>query len=137
MRAAKQSLINQLWRGLTRRCPRCGIGELYEGWSKVRERCSNCGVRYVRNQGDPWFFLLVLDRAVLLFPIVAALFFGLHRAHIVLFVAVCVLATLGFALTTPNRYGICLALDYLTRVRWGDLREESNKSAVPPRHETV
>lgn len=118
----------RLWRGLTRRCPKCGAGPLYDGWSSLREHCPVCGLRYLENPGDPWFWLLFVDRAAFVFPVIAALFFGLHRASIVAFVAFCILLVAAFVLTTPNRYGVCVAIDYLTRERWGDERDEADRS---------
>jgi uncharacterized protein (DUF983 family) len=40
-----------LARALRLRCPRCGNGQLYEGWFRMRERCPACGLRYEREQG--------------------------------------------------------------------------------------
>lgn len=41
-------------RGLTKRCPLCGSGGLYEGWFRMRERCPRCGYLFEREEG---FFL--------------------------------------------------------------------------------
>jgi len=38
-------------RGLTRRCPRCGSGGLFEGWFSIRERCARCRLRLQREEG--------------------------------------------------------------------------------------
>lgn len=43
-----------LVRGLTKRCPLCGSGNLYTGWFRMRERCPGCGYRFEREEG---FFL--------------------------------------------------------------------------------
>jgi uncharacterized protein (DUF983 family) len=40
-----------LWRGLSRRCGRCGEGRLFEGWFHLRERCPRCGYRFTREAG--------------------------------------------------------------------------------------
>lgn len=108
-----------LLRGLLRRCPRCGEGRLFRGWMKLRERCPECGLRYLLNQGDPWAFILSLDRAFLIVIIAIAYFKFWPRTLpplLVLFGGIIVL----FIATTPNRYGVCVALDYWTRARWGD-----------------
>jgi len=101
--------------GATRRCPRCGDGELFERWNRVRPKCSSCGLRYLLNQGDPWVFLLVLDRAVFIFPPIVIIYFGLLASSL----AITVIAFLGLIAlliyTTPHRYGICVALDWITR----------------------
>jgi uncharacterized protein (DUF983 family) len=40
-----------LWRGITRRCGRCGEGHLFRGWFHLRERCPRCGYRFTREAG--------------------------------------------------------------------------------------
>jgi uncharacterized protein (DUF983 family) len=40
-----------LWRGITRRCPRCGAGKLFSGWFRMVERCPGCGHRFQREEG--------------------------------------------------------------------------------------
>lgn len=43
-----------LVRGLTKRCPVCGSGNLFTGWFRMRERCPRCHYRFEREEG---FFL--------------------------------------------------------------------------------
>jgi uncharacterized protein (DUF983 family) len=43
--------IRAFLRGATRRCPRCGSGNLFEGWFKIRTRCRRCGLRLEREEG--------------------------------------------------------------------------------------
>jgi uncharacterized protein (DUF983 family) len=43
-----------LWRGLTRRCPRCGAGHLFSRWFKLVDRCHRCDYLFAREDG---FFL--------------------------------------------------------------------------------
>ena len=40
-----------LWWGLTRRCPRCGSGDLFRRWFTIVERCPRCGLRFEREEG--------------------------------------------------------------------------------------
>jgi hypothetical protein len=85
----------------------------------MRESCPECGAVYLENRGDPWFFQLFIDRGVFILPLIAALFFGLHRSSLPLFIAFCAALVALFFYTTPHRYGICVALDYYSRQRWG------------------
>lgn len=52
-----------LWRGVTKRCPVCGSGNLFDRWFKMKERCPRCGYRFEREEG---FFLgaIVVNLAV-------------------------------------------------------------------------
>lgn len=43
-----------LRRGLTKRCPRCGGGGVFDGWFRMKERCPTCGVKFER---EPGFFV--------------------------------------------------------------------------------
>jgi uncharacterized protein (DUF983 family) len=38
-------------RGATKRCPRCGSGNLFQRWFRIRERCPRCGLRLEREEG--------------------------------------------------------------------------------------
>lgn len=117
-----------LWRGLRKRCPHCGRGPLFRGGIKLRDRCSECAIKLVRDQGDPYGFFVFLDRALFIFPIVVVGYFrllGVNLVALTLFVAVDVLLLI---VTTPHRFGFCVALDYLVRVRWPDPADD-----LPPR----
>jgi uncharacterized protein (DUF983 family) len=107
-----------LWRGLTKRCPHCGIGPLFSGWRHI-DRCSACGLVFERNAGDTWFFTIVGDRLPVAIGIVAV-YFGLARNHRVAgFVAFAALVAL-LLWTAPNRWGVGIALHYLSRAFWPD-----------------
>lgn len=43
------------------RCPRCGVGALFNGYIKVVERCSHCGLSFAgHDTGDgPAFFIML------------------------------------------------------------------------------
>jgi uncharacterized protein (DUF983 family) len=111
-------LTRFLSRGLVKRCPRCGRGALFERWTRMRDACPSCSLHYLEDRGDPWAFLMIIDRAVFIFPLVVALYFGLHRASLVGFVAFGVALGLVFVASTPNRYGLSVALVYWTRWRF-------------------
>jgi uncharacterized protein (DUF983 family) len=40
-----------LTRGLIRRCPRCGKGDLFDGPLSIRAECPTCGLRLEREEG--------------------------------------------------------------------------------------
>jgi uncharacterized protein (DUF983 family) len=49
------SRLRVLWRGAIKRCPLCGSPDLFDGWFKMRERCPNCGHKFVRREADAFF----------------------------------------------------------------------------------
>ncbi|HJT16743.1 MAG TPA: hypothetical protein VJ853_05125 [Thermoanaerobaculia bacterium] len=108
-----------LLRGWKRRCPRCGIGPLFERGLKFNARCSNCDLVFQRNYGDTWIWMVITDRIPIFFGIVA-LYFGMvsisWTGTVLLFFAI---ATPMIA-TIRQRLGLALALDYLSRLYFRD-----------------
>lgn len=49
-------LMTMIGRGARRRCARCGSGQVFEGWFKMRQRCPKCLLQF---EGPPeeGFFL--------------------------------------------------------------------------------
>jgi uncharacterized protein (DUF983 family) len=47
----KPSRMLMLWRGVTKRCARCGSGHLFERWFKMVETCPRCGLKFEREEG--------------------------------------------------------------------------------------
>jgi uncharacterized protein (DUF983 family) len=108
-----------LSRGLHRRCPHCGQGPLFSGWGQQLESCPRCGLVYERNSGDTWLFTIIGDRIPIAI-IIAAIYFGAARTHPLAGALLFVVAGAGILWTAPNRWGIGLALHYLSRVYFPD-----------------
>jgi len=119
MTPSRRKLIaTALGRGLRKRCPHCGEGRLFSGWSFL-ESCSVCGLVFARNPGDTWAFNIIGDRLPIAAMIVL-IYFGVVRSHPVLGLTM-LLAFLALAIwTAPNRWGAAIALHYLSRVYWPD-----------------
>jgi uncharacterized protein (DUF983 family) len=107
-----------LHRGLRNRCPHCGEGRLFSGWSHI-DRCSSCGLVFVRNPGDTWAFTIIGDRLPIAAMIVL-IYFGLTRSHPALGLATIAALIVLLVWTAPNRWGAGVALHYLSRVYWPD-----------------
>jgi uncharacterized protein (DUF983 family) len=126
MTASSSKLVSTaLRRGLRKRCPHCGEGPLFSGWSQL-ERCSNCDLVFVRNPGDTWAFTIIGDRLPIAAMIVL-IYFGVMRSHGGLGLAMLVLAGALVIWTARNRWGAGIALHYLSRVYWPDPED-----AIPP-----
>ena len=108
-------VLAALRRGISRRCPHCGEGRLFQGWSHHLERCSVCGLVYERNPGDTWAFTVIGDRLPIA-AIVALIYFGFGRSHPILGVATFLALGVLLVWTAPNRWGVGIALHYLSRV---------------------
>lgn len=113
-------------RGMRKRCPNCGEGRLFKKWTQINDYCPACHIKLLENYGDPWAFLLFIDRALFVFPLIVGLYFGLHKYSLALFTGLSVVLVIFFILTTQNRYGCCVALDYLTRRKSEDVSGEKS-----------
>jgi uncharacterized protein (DUF983 family) len=125
MPSGSKLIITALRRGLRRRCPHCGEGRLFTGWS-LRDRCSVCGLVFVNNPGDTWAFTIVGDRLPL-GVMVVLIYFGAMRLHRVLGAALLLACVALLVWTTPNRWGAAIALHYLSRVYWPEPAD-----SIPP-----
>jgi uncharacterized protein (DUF983 family) len=116
---AERVIKTALSRGWRKRCPHCGIGPLFDRRWKHLERCTHCGLVYERNPGDTWAFTIVGDRLPIA-AIIVIVYFGLVQRHRAIGLAA--IAVLGALIvwTAPNRWGIGIALHYISRVKWPD-----------------
>ncbi len=48
---APAGFLRMGWRGLRRRCPRCGGARWFSGWFAKVDRCQTCGYKYERSPG--------------------------------------------------------------------------------------
>jgi len=117
--AASRLAWTALKRGLSRRCPHCGEGPLFSGWSHHLDACPVCGLVYERNPGDTWAFTIIGDRLPVA-VIIVIIYFGLVRSYPVLGIAAIILLAIVLVWTAPNRWGAGIALHYLSRVYWPD-----------------
>jgi uncharacterized protein (DUF983 family) len=119
VRIVRHLILTALWRGLRKRCPNCGLGPLFIEWAHHVERCPKCGLVYERNPGDTWAFTIVGDRLPVA-ALIVLVYFGFGRSHVVGGVAAFVVACAMLVWTSPNRWGVGIALHYLSRIYWPD-----------------
>jgi len=109
-------------RGFRKKCPQCGRGELFRRFNILHERCPDCGLKYLEEQGALFGYLFLVDRALFLFPLIVMIYFRLYIPHAAWLFYLSFAAVL-FALfyTLPRRSGVSVALHYLRRRRSGSL----------------
>ena len=90
-----------------------------------------CGLIYERNPGDTWAFTIIGDR-IPVAAVIILIYFGVVRSHPVLGAAVFVVVGIGLIVTAPNRWGLGIALHYVSRVYWPDPADP-----VPPYREAL
>ena len=59
--SVEPSGFRMILRGLRRRCPWCGGGDLFPSWFTTRERCPRCGLRLDRGETDFWIGAWMLN----------------------------------------------------------------------------
>ena len=81
---------------------------------KMRNRCDSCKLQFFEDNGDNWFFLLIIDRALFIFPIIVAYYFDSGPMFIVMLSLILLVL---FIIFTPMRLGLSFAFVYFFRVR--------------------
>ncbi|MGH6894722.1 MAG: DUF983 domain-containing protein [Dongiaceae bacterium] len=62
------SALETFWRGFSRRCPRCGQGQMFAGYLSVREACDNCQMPFEPLRSDdaaPYFTLFIVGHLMI------------------------------------------------------------------------
>jgi len=116
--ATPPRLLRILWRGVRRRCPRCGEGAQFRKWFTLFDRCAHCDLEFEPHPGDTWGFWIIGDRVFLAAAIVL-MYFGVRPESWLwrgVFLGAVIAATVA---TMPQRQGVCTALDYYCRVKHG------------------
>lgn len=61
--AGKRSVARAIQRGMAKKCPQCGVGALFDGYTRVKESCSHCGLDFSGHRADdapPYMTILVV-----------------------------------------------------------------------------
>lgn len=82
--------FTMLSRGVRRKCPQCGSGNLFRGWLTMVDRCPGCDYLFEREEG---FFLGAVVVSVIITELV-----------------IVALIAIGFALTLPDTPVVALAI---------------------------
>jgi uncharacterized protein (DUF983 family) len=64
-----------LWRGLRRKCPRCGEGKLFSRWFTMVDDCPNCNLHFEKEPGY-WVGAVAINTTVVgfIFAVVLVVF---------------------------------------------------------------
>ena len=85
----------------------------------------------MRHPGDTWAFTIIGDRLPI-GAMIAVLYFGVVRSHPVVGWTLMTVLVALLIWTTPNRWGVGIAMHYLSRVYW----PEPDDPLPPPRSTT-
>ena len=104
-----------LWRGVRKRCPKCGLGGLLNGYLKPASYCLNCGedFSYISaDDGPAWLTLLIIGHVIA--PLM--LIFGRDTTMSVWLsiVIIMIIALLGIYFILPRAKGVFIVLIWVT-----------------------
>ena len=105
-------LIKYVAREIFGKCPNCSRKKIFLTRFKMKKSCDYCGINFIENNGDNWFFLLIIDRTLFIFPIVVAFYFEMNPKMIIV---LSLFLLILFIIITPFRLGLCLGFDYYFR----------------------
>lgn len=112
--AMRPTALSALYRGFSRRCPRCGCGPLFVGWYGALEQCTECGWIYERGDGDTWAFTYI-STAFISGLLVVGMFL-LTPPNLIVGWSVLVASILVLMIgSMPRRRGLAIAVEYLVR----------------------
>ena len=89
-----------LLRGLARRCPLCGGGNLFRRWFTIVDRCPRCGFRLERIEGH-WIGALGMNTIVTLVAVLVAVVVGFLLTYPDGSIAVALAVIVGTAILVP------------------------------------
>lgn len=119
-----------LVRGVRKRCPRCGVGRVFQRWYSALEHCSACGLSFCERDGagDTWAFMY-LSTAGLTGCIVVVMLLvrpeSLWQGRLYV-LATAILLIVG---TLPRRRSLGIAVNHLIARRLSRLeRTDENRS---------
>ena len=105
-------IVRYLSRGAFGKCPNCSDKKIFLSRFRMKNVCGSCGIKLIDKNGDNWFFLLLIDRGLFIFPIIVAFYFQMSPERII---QLSLLLLALFIYLTPFRLGICLAFDFYFR----------------------
>jgi uncharacterized protein (DUF983 family) len=114
-------------RGLCGRCPRCGKGQLFQGFLSLRLACERCGLDYgFADTGDgPAVFVILIGGFIVVFAalIIEIVYQPPYWVHAVLWLPLILIVTLA-----PLRLvkGLLIALQYHHEAAEGRLASRSD-----------
>ena len=107
-------MFTHIFKAINGRCPKCSQLTLFASRFKINDTCRNCGLVFQDNNDGTWFFLLMIDRALFIFPLVVLMYLGTNPI-LIIFIGVILIFLLIAA--TPVRMGISVAIDYYLKTK--------------------
>tara|TARA_B100000900_G_scaffold397616_1_gene398154 strand:- start:296 stop:625 length:330 start_codon:yes stop_codon:yes gene_type:complete len=92
------------------KCPSCKKGKIHITWSRIKENCPVCDFKFQESNGDNWFFLLIIDRALFIFPIIVGYYFQFSPYFLMV---MSIFLMFLFLILTPLRVNLSIYARYI------------------------
>ena len=127
--ADRQFSFSVLWRGIQKRCPKCGIGAVLTGYLKPASSCSHCGEDFSHvsaDDGPAWLTLLIVGHAIV--PLMLVL--GRDNATPAWFsiTGLMLITLVGVYFILPRAKGAFIALIWVTGATGQDMFANDQES---------
>ena len=127
--ADRQFSFSVLWRGIQKRCPKCGVGGVLTGYLKPASSCSHCGEdlsHISADDGPAWLTLLIVGHAIV--PLI--LVFGRDNAIPAWFsiTSLTLITLVGVYFILPRAKGAFIALIWVTGATGEDMFANDQES---------
>lgn len=120
-----RDVMTSMLRGLRRKCPNCGTGNLFAGFLKVSHSCTHCGEDLHHHRADdapPYFTILIVGHIVVPFVLLVE---TLYRPDFWLQAAFWLPLTVGLTLLAlPPIKGCLVALQWALYMHGFDPNEK-------------
>ena len=131
--ADRQFSFSVLWRGIQKRCPKCGVGAVLTGYLKPASSCSHCGEDFSHvsaDDGPAWLTLLIVGHAIV--PLM--LVFGRDNAIPAWFsiTSLALITLVGVYFILPRAKGAFIALIWVTGATGEDMFANDQESQDHP-----
>ena len=131
--ADRQFSFSVLWRGIQKRCPKCGVGAVLTGYLTPASSCSHCGEDFSHisaDDGPAWLTLLIVGHAIV--PLM--LVFGRDNAIPAWFsiISLTLITLVGVYFILPRAKGAFIALIWVTGATGEDMFANGQESQDHP-----
>ena len=57
-----------IWRGMKKKCPECGVGSIFKGYTKIKDSCEHCGLDLTGQRADdapPYITMMIVGHLII------------------------------------------------------------------------
>ena len=110
--------LTAMQRGYRKRCPQCGVGELFKSWYTLHDHCASCSLPLDARDGDTWASMYITSAGITGVFLGIMIFLFRPESYWVGQFVLLPSSLVSIVGTLPRRKGMAVAFDYLTELWW-------------------